>query len=852
MYNSKLKTITLKGVRRPLWRLLLLPVCFMMVTTMAVAQTIPNIPGVPHIPQLPGQKKTTDTAKKDSVKKYVVKPVVKIKSYNQVINKSFAISKGMFTVYKSRDKVYFEIPDSLLHRDILELISVAGASYGIANYPDEYLERRTIRFEPGPDSTLNIKYLMTASEADTGSNIYKAVRNVNINPVANAIPIAAYGKTRKSYIVDVTDLFTGYSAFSQSQRFKADAPKDVVYNFRDFAIAYIHTYPINVVIGITRNATIGNIGDRDHAGTITTNTSFLLLPKIPMDRRYKDERVGYFSDTVTIFFDHQQKVKPSPFILRWRLAPRKADIGKWRSGQLVEPAKPIVIYIDPATPRQWQPYIIKGIDDWQKAFEQAGFKNAIIGKIWPENDTTMHLDDARYSFFYYFPSTEKRTYGENLHDPRSGEILQTHIGLHANMLAVLHDQFMIQTGAVDANARSVKYADELMGELIRSAASQQVGHAIGLLQNLGSSNTVPVDSLRSNRYLRLHGIAPSIMDYMPFNYVAQPGDHIAEQQLLPHIGEYDRWAIEWGYKIIGAPDINAAEHLLKSLADQRISKNPKLRFNSGQKPFSKSDPRAQPVDLGDDPVKADNYGIKNLQRILPQLTTWAYEKGDLNLNLINSYQQLKSQYFIYMQHALKYVGDGYYQNYLASSQKEAAYSPEPLKTQREALAFFDRQLFQTPFWLLNETVISRANAVEASDFVDDTQARVLNSLLDIDRLNNIRSNVDRFGKRTLSLPAYIGIIHTAIWRELKSQTPVMEDSHRRNLQKTYLGAMLEILSANDPTTENDATSMIMADLARLKNELTKAILHTREPILLHHFQDIRARIETALTPKTLD
>jgi hypothetical protein len=842
----------LKGVRGLLLQLLLLPVCCMIATTIAMAQTIPNIPGIPHIPQLPGQKKAADTTKNDSVKKYVVKPVVKIKPFNQVINKSFAVSKGMFTVYKSRDKVYFEIPDSLLHRDILELISVAGTSYGIANYPDEYLERHTIRFEFGPDSTMNIKYELISSEADIGSNIYKAIRNANVTPVVNAISIAAYGETHKSYIVDVTDMFTGYSSFIQSEHLKTNNPKYLVNNLRDFNIAYIHTYPMNVVIGVKRNATIGTPGDAGLAGTITTNTSFLLLPKIPMARRYKDERVGYFSDTVTIFSDGQQKVKPSPFILRWRLAPRKADIGKWRSGQLVVPEKPIVIYIDPATPQQWQPYIIKGIDDWQKAFEHAGFKNAIIGKVWPKNDTTMHEDDARHSFFYYFPSTEKRTYGAILHDPRSGEILQTHIGLHANMLAVLHDKFMIQTGAVDTNARSVKYVDELMGELIRSATSQQVGHAIGLLQNLGSSSTIPVDSLRSNKYLRLHGIAPSIMDYMPFNYVAQPSDHIAEQQLLPHIGEYDRWAIEWGYKIVGAPNTAAERQLLKKLADQRITKNPKLRFNSGQKPFSKSDPRAQPEDLGNDPVKAGNYGIKNLQRMLPQLTSWAYESGGLNLNLINSYQQLKKQYFIYLQHVLSYVGDGYYQNYPAGPQKEVLYSPEPLKMQKEALAFFDRQLFQTPLWLLNESVVNRVNSVDASDFIDDTQARVLNSLFDIERLNRIRANADRFGKRTLSLSAYIGIIHAAVWRELRTQAPIMENSHRRNLQKTYLGAMLEILSTNDPTTENDATSMIIADLTQLKNELTKVTMHTKDPIVLHHFQDIRARIEAALTPKTLD
>jgi hypothetical protein len=835
---------------RQLLKPLLLLVCFFIAITVAMGQTIPNVPGVPGIPgklpQLPGQKVETHNLKKDSVIKNVVKPVVKIKSYEQVINKSFAVSKGMFTIYKNRDKLYFEIPDSLLHRDILVLLSVAGTSYGIGNYPDEYLEQHSIKFELGRDSTLDIKYKLVNIEADPRSNLSKAIKNLSANPVVNALPIAAYGKDHKSYIADVTEMFRGNSFMITSDQLKEKGLKTRVGSLGDYNTVYIHTYPLNVVIGVSRNASV-----EGQNATVITNTSFLILPKIPMARRYADERIGYSSDTVTIFSDQQQKVKPSPFIHRWRMQPRKVDIDKWRSGQLVVPEKPIVIYIDPATPEQWRSYIIKGINDWQKAFEQAGFKDAIIGKVWPKNDTTMHSDDARYSFFYYFPSTEKRMYGANLHDPRSGEILQTHIGLHANVLSLLHDKYMIEAGAVDANARTAKYTDELMGELIRSATSQQVGHSIGLLQNLGSSSTIPVDSLRSNKYLRIHGITPSIMDYVPFNYVAQPNDHITEQLLLPHIGEYDRWAIEWGYKITGAANITAEQYLLKNLADQRITKNPRLRFNSDQKPFSKSDPRAQPEDLGNDAVKASDYGIKNLKQILPELATWAQENGGLNQNLFNAYQQVKKQYFIYLQHVLKYVGDGYYQNYLSDHQKGEAYSQEPLKMQQEALGFFNRQVFQTPLWLLNGGVINRVIPVGPSDFIDDTQARVLNSLLDINRLDRIRANDERFGAKTLSLAAYISIIHNDVWHELKIQSPVKEDSHRRNLQKTYLGAMLDILSTDDPTTENDMPSVITADLTQLRNELTKRITVTKEPLTLYHFKDMRAQIESVLTPKNL-
>jgi hypothetical protein len=787
-------------------------------------------------------------SKKQEVKKDTVKPAPRpdIKSYESVINKSFVHYKGLFTVHKNRDTIYFEIPDSILHRDILMINRLAKASYGIGNYPGELMDQQTIQYELGPDSTLLVKYDLVVSEADVNSNIYKAVKNSQNNPIVYTFPIAAYNKKSKAYVINVTKLLKEPSFINNISK-RVPAGKNTS-SPKDFHIERIHTYPFNVEIAVSQNVTVTNEPQKiiGIPGTIETNTSFIILPEKPLMRRYKDDRVGYFADGVTIFSDDQQKVDQQQFITRWRLEPRNEDIEKWKRGELVEPQKPIVIYIDPATPKQWQPYLIMGINDWQKAFEQAGFKNAIMGKAWPENDTTMHMDDARYSFINYFPSETQNAYGPNVHDPRSGEIIQTHIGWYANVTSLLYNWYLVQAGAVDPKARKPKFDDELMGSLIRFVSSHEVGHTLGLTHNFGSSSQTPVDSLRNKHYLDAHGHTASIMDYARFNYVAQPEDHIPQSGLFPHIGEYDKWAIEWGYRASEATNADDDKKIVSKWIDERTTKNPRLWFGDGETPDLKFDPRSQTEDLGDDAVKASNYGIKNLQRILPNLSQWTYEPDNNNQNLADAYKEIQTQYFRFMGHVLRYVG-GYYRNNKSEDQKGAIYVPEPLKLQQKALAFFDEQLFQTPYWLLNQQVLNKI--VGRTDFVNDIQTRVLNSLFDIDRLDKIRANYERFGNKSISLEAYITTIHHNVWGSLKGTGSIKEDSYRRNLQKTYLGAALEVLSITDQSTENDAGSIIRADLSILQGEIRKAIARTSDPATLYHLKDIQLRIKNALNTK---
>ena len=349
-----------------------------------------------------------------------------------------------------------------------------------------------------------------------------------------SFPIKAFSPDSTAYVIDVSK-FLKDKTFVNSIDPGSSISKSVNINgLRDFYIESVHAYPINVEISISKNTESRMPGlPPGSPVTLETHTSFIELPEKPMEQRAWDPRVGFFADGVYAFDDRQQKTEERRFILRWRLEPRDEDREKWEHGELVEPKKPIVIYIDPSTPKQWRPYLIKGINDWQKAFEQAGFKNAIIGKEWPEYNPLMQMDDARYSFINYLPSETENAYGPNIHDPRSGEIIQTHIGWYHNVMQLLHDWYVVQAAAVDPRARHAEFDSELMGELIRFVSSHEVGHTLGLRHNFGSSSLTPVDSLRSKRYLDTHGHTASIMDYARiFDYVAQPEDLVPEYDLL--------------------------------------------------------------------------------------------------------------------------------------------------------------------------------------------------------------------------------------------------------------------------------------------------------------------------------
>ncbi|HEV2354756.1 MAG TPA: zinc-dependent metalloprotease [Puia sp.] len=803
------------------------------------------------------------------------------KPYKEVITDKAISHTGLFTVHKVVDKWYFEIPDSIFGRDILVSTRYSRTAAG-GNYGGEQVNVQTIRWEKGPGNEVFLKVLTIVNVADDSTQpIAQAVRNSNMDPIAAEFDVKAYGKSADSAsataVIDVTDFFKGDNQVVSltpgiKRRFNlASLATDRSY------IESIHTYPINTEVRTvkTYNASpmpaAPTMGGRQPAGslpaeeaagavTIELNNSFLLLPKTPMAKRAFDPRVGYFASEYTVYDDNQQRIRSDEFIHHWRLEPKDEDLEKYRRGELVEPKKQIVYYIDPATPKKWRPYLIAGINDWNVAFEKAGFKNAIVGKEWPENDPTMSLEDARFSVIRYFASDIENAYGPNVADPRSGEILEAHIGWYHNVMKLVHDWYMIQAGAIDPRARTMKFDDALMGDLIRFVSSHEVGHTLGLRHNMGSSSKTPVELLRNKAWVEANGHTASIMDYARFNYVAQPEDNISPKGIYPRIGDYDKWAIEWGYKY--DPDARNEEEDKKIMNKIAIDslRNPRLWFGGEAQNF---DPRAQTEDLGDNAMKASDYGIRNLKRILPNLPEWCREEADQYDNLSEEYTNLVDEWARWMGHVTKNVG-GVQETFKSVEQPGNVYEATPKATQREAVDFLNRQLFATPTWLLNKDILDKFANPGTEEAVSRVQSGILRSLLSAARLYRLTVCSGRYGASAYSVDDLLTDAKKGVWSELPTGAPI--DIYRRNLQKEYIEDLAALVNPAAPTAPNaglprglvvftgdikntDVPSIARAQLVQLKSEIAAAIAKETDKVSRYHLQDVAERIRQALEPK---
>lgn len=805
------------------------------------------------------------------------------KAYKDVITNKAVSQKGMITVHKVEDKYYFEIANNILGREILAVTryikvpAISGA--GRAAYGGEVANQQTLAFEKGPSNNVFLRTITLINAADSKEDIYKAVTNSNLNAIAASFPIAAFGKDSASVVLDVTDYFKGDNqVVSINANIKRSFGLGPIAADRSY-IQKISAYPINTEIRSVKTFNAGggaslvpggggsNIPAANAAGAVTIelNTSMLLLPEKPMTPRIADKRVGYFTDDYVLFGDDQQKVENKEFAVRWRLEPKEEDAEKWKRGELVEPKKPIIYYIDPATPKQWRKHLILGINDWQKAFEKAGFKNAIIGKEWPENDTTMSLEDARFSVVRYFASPTENAYGPNVHDPRSGEILESHIGWYHNVMKLVHDWYMIQTAATDPRARSMKFDDDLMGDLIRFVSSHEVGHTLGLRHNMGSSSKTPVEKLRDKAWVEANGHTASIMDYARFNYVAQPEDNISKAGLYPRIGEYDQWAIRWGYGYIPGNSEEEVKKNSNKLVTETLKSNPRTWFGTYES-GNQADPRSQSEDLSDNAVKASDYGVKNLQRILTNLPEWTKEEGDQNENIATMYGQLLGQFRRYIGHVSRNIG-GVYETFKLSDQDEPVYEPTPKAMQRDALGFLNRQVFQTPKWLIDKKIWDKINPPGTSDPVAAAQEGTLGGLLSLDRLNRMQYSAERYGAdKAYSALEMMSDLQNELFSELKSNKAI--DNYRRMLQKSYVDKLNTLLNppASNTTTivfgggftnpyasgansRSDVYSIARAQLNQLRTQVNTAAATNADRMSKIHLQDLAEKIKRALDPK---
>ncbi len=815
------------------------------------------------------------------------------KAYKEVITDKAKTDEGLFKVHKVEDKWYFEIPDSLLGRDIMVVNRITRSSVNapksFGGYAGDQINESVIRFEKGPGNKIYLKNVSyTTISKDSTQPMYQAVMNSNIQPISAAFDIKTFSKDSSGSVIDMTDYLNGDNDVIAFTSGTSSVPVSVILSKSSFQagslqtdksyIAVIKSFPVNIEVSTIKTyskTSVQGFGGAPSAPgsqsniTLQINNSFVLLPAKLMQQRFYDSRVGFYYRSYNDYDANPQRVETTNMIVRWRLEPKEEDWQKYLNGELVEPKKPIIFFIDPATPKKWIPYLIQGVNDWQAAFEKAGFKNAIMAKQAPVNDSDWSLEDSRYSAIVYKPSPVENAYGPSVTDPRSGEIIESHIGWFHNVMRLIHDWYFIQTAAVDPRARKMSYDDELMGQLIRFVSSHEVGHTLGLQHNWGSSSTVPVENLRNKAWVEANGHTPSIMDYARFNYVAQPEDNMGPAGLFPRIGDYDKWAIEWGYKLF--PQYNSPEEEKSHLNQWTIErlKNKRLWYGEQSNP---DDPRSQNEDLGDDAMKAGAYGIKNLQRIIPNLMQWTKEPNEDYSNLSELYGQAISQYSRYMGHVAKNIGVILATPKMVEEQGPVYEYVSRVK-QEEAVSFLNQQLFTTPSWLINYEIYGRIgsnpftpiNNTDGSTRVStigNIQDNILSRLFSTNTLNKLIQSEAATANNAYKITDLFSDLKKGIWSELRTKKTI--DVYMRNLQKSYINILSNLLNPASAQTvsisaftiissssgdKSDVKSVVRAHLKSLKTEIDVTAAMATDPMTKYHLQDVSKRIDNALNPK---
>jgi len=807
-------------------------------------------------------------AKKDTVNtaKPKDKKPEKIQPFEKVITNKAVSDEGIITVHKVEDKYYFEIPDKALKKEFLVVtrLTKAGAEMrmGTVGYAGDQISQNVISFEKGPNDKVFLRSISYVDYAkDSTSAMYKTVMRNNVNSIEQAFDIKAFGKEKNSTVIDVTDFINADNdVVSFDTRFKKGFRVGAFQKDKSF-VNFVKSFPTNIEINTTKtyNRSAGEASPIPGAPkpevsgnyTVEVNSSIILLPENKMQARYFDPRVGYFTVGYTDFDENPQGVERVSLVKRWRLEPKAKDLEKYKRGELVEPEKPIVFYIDPLTPKKWIPYLIQGVNDWQKAFEKAGFKNAIYAKV-PNSkeDPEWSLEDARFSAIVYKPSDVPNASGPSIADPRTGEILESHINWYHNVMKLLNDWYFVQASPNDPRARKVDFDDELMGQLIRFVSSHEVGHTLGLRHNFGSSSTVPVENLRNKAWLKANGHTPSIMDYARFNYVAQPEDNVGEAGLMPRIGDYDDWAIEWGYRRFynyNSPEKEKA-HLNKWVMEKL--QNPRLWFGTETNPY---DPRSQSEQVGDNPMLAGKYGVKNLQRIMENIEAWSTKPNEDYSSLNNRFTQVSGQFARYLGHVSKYIG-GVKETPKMVEQKGAIYELVSKSEQKEALKFLSENVFTTPNWLLKTSVLTKIDKSPV-EVVENLQKTVLNRVLSEGVLNKLYEG-ESLDANAYAVYDYLQDIKNSVFSELKSSYKI--DIYRRNLQKNFVETLIARTQASKPSTgrnaenvsdNSDVKSLTRGVLREIKADASKNAQNAQDAVTKYHLEDLVYRIDKALEVK---